>query len=299
MAGAQVAVAAWHSWAEGPGGGPLALTGSDGSFAIDGMLYGEYELEFQTPWGGTTRFGIRVEDRDVAGLAVTVGNADEPTAWLRNEDGQPLTGVSVTRRFRSEDPVAANSRTGERHVDWDVSDSDGAVHLLGRGGTLLARARDDQGRVIEAAFPDGGSRYYNGPYPYWPARRHANLFGPDSRTVPVVVLQRPAQVSATVRFRDGTPAQATVLLHARDLEGAFPVGSTNASGQTPLLTVYPGSVELRVSHPTLLNSTPERVVLAPGEVRQNVPVVLPIDSAQFAAAGWRRATLLLVSAPTP
>ena len=287
--GVQVAVAAWELWAEGPGGGPLTRTDRDGSFVLEGMLYGAYELELLAPWGATTRFGIRVEDRDIADLVVTMGSEDEPTARLRNEDGQPLTGVRVTRRFRLEDPLRAESphRRAPRRL--------GRLRRRRGGATARQGQRQAQQSHGSHARPTGSPHrgglcrrrpppYFDSRfYPYWRGRRGGNIiYGQDTRTAPVMVLRRPAQVSALVRFQDGTPAQARVVMRPRESMEAgagFPrIMNTNASGQTQLLSVPPGRLEVVVVYPMLLKPALATVDLAPGEVRENVAVVLPMNS---------------------
>jgi beta-lactamase regulating signal transducer with metallopeptidase domain len=269
VAGARLHIVDWQSYAVGPGGGPLAETAADGTFTIPGLLYGEYTVLAVARGGVGVADRLHIADGNPDELHLRLPDTDQLSGWLRDEQGKPLAGVRVERVHRGH--MYPRGRTGERHVDWDVSGPDGGFRMLPLGDSLFASARDGKGELIEAIFSDGGV-----------AQRllGREVIRPRGKGQPpgFVPLQRPARLSVKVQGPDGQPVPSarihvspTISAPLWTLWGGRPVG---LDGQLPEMALPPGSVRIDVR--TELNGRTvagQRVSLAPGE-RKVVTIVL-------------------------
>ena len=221
--GVEVLVGEWQRWAVGPGVGPLATSGPDGRFEVEGLLYGTYRLVFRAPSGAMTHHGIKLDQSDATGLDVTLWEKETVTAFLQDGDDRPLSGV-VVHRFGPWWPRGGRSITaGERHIDWDRSDERGAVRIAPRGRTLFAETESDRGEIIAAAFPDGGEPL-----------GHLDWATPKGRSLTVssprfVRLEPPVKIAGHARYQDGRPAGRAGLRVDLPRVGSFTL-STDAGG---------------------------------------------------------------------
>ena len=196
LPGALVRVVWSQQWAQGPGPDAFALAGPDGRFRFEGLLYGTYRLYFEGPAGGIATELVHLEETSVSDLQATVPKAPPVTGYLRTPSYQPVIGARV------EDapifPVEAGRRLRGRHIEWDVSDSDGAFRVAFVGRMLRATGRDPAGRLVSAVFPD----WDRPPSPVrpgaWDAGRPAEPH--------IIVMQPAGVIRGVVRFADGQPA---------------------------------------------------------------------------------------------
>jgi hypothetical protein len=200
LPGALVRVVWSQSWARGPGPDAFALSGPDGRFRFEGLLYGSYRLYFEGPAGGVATELVELDQASVTGLAVRIPTTPPVTGYLRTESHQPVAGARV-----EDVPFVSGPEPGlrlrGRHVEWDVSGADGGFRVAFIGRALRATGRDEAGRLISAVFPDWDRR---------PSPVHPGAWDAGRPAEARIVIMRPAGViRGTVRFADGKPVPGT------------------------------------------------------------------------------------------
>ena len=221
--GARVSLLEDKSFSPGPGLRVLAETDAAGSWRVEGMLYGEFELLVQAPSGVAGRLLVRVDQDDVAGLDVVVPDRWPVSGWLRDENAQPLGGVRIEqsnlRVYVSDGhgPRLLRTLPGERHLDWDETEPDGSFRLLPRGNRVAVEARGADGQLRVGEFHDGGVDGYR--RLSW---QHVSWPGGTPSTEPVnVFLGKAARISGLVRDASGAAvAGALVIADPANLRGA-------------------------------------------------------------------------------
>ena len=196
LPGALVRVVWSDQWAQGPGPDAYALAGPDGRFLFEGLLYGTYRLYFEGPAGGTATELVHLDQTSIPDLQATIPRTPPVTGYLRTTSHQPVVGARV------EDapiyPVEAGRRLRGRHIEWDVSDADGAFRVAFIGRTLRATGRDPAGHLVSAVFPDWDRA---------PSPIRAGAWDAGRPAAPRTIVMQPAGVIRGVaRFADGQPA---------------------------------------------------------------------------------------------
>jgi hypothetical protein len=172
-------------------------------------------------------------------------------------------------------------RTGERHVDWDVSGADGSVRLLPLGETLVASATDAHGQAIEALFKDGGvSRWMipNAGFDRIKFRTRDHEFG-QPQTNRFVLLQRPAVLDVRVEDPEGRPVphiRLQVDPAIADPTWTFRTRSvTGVDGRVPAIAVPPGSVVVAVAARGIHRTGVREILSVKAGEQKQVRLVVP------------------------
>ena len=285
VAGAGLHIIDWQAHAVGPGGGELARTRADGSFVIDGLLYGDYSLLAVAPSGLAVLHRLPIGDTDPPPAALRLPDTRRVTARLRDEDGRPLAGVRVERA--PSENMYPRGRTGERHVDWDVSGADGSVRLLPLGETLVAGARDAQGRTIEALFNDGGVPRWKLPRALgfdrmrFVTREHE--FG-QPRADRLVLLQRPAVLAIRVEDTEGRPVPGVrPQVDPATTDPAWTLRArarTDGDGRIPDIAVPPGTMVVALSPNGRPQASVREVLTVKAGEQKQVRLVIPSTPAR-------------------
>jgi hypothetical protein len=212
LAGAQVRVVWSRSFSKGPGPDAVAVSGADGRFRFEGLLYGGYRMLFQSPSGGLATGMAEVGDTDVAGMDIAIPEPWPITGSLRDGAGHPVAGARVeeTSFFQAEPGRAVRGR----HIDWDLSDETGAFRLVQLGRSLRASGRDRDGRLLMAFFSERrsarGRSVNSASGVVWQETPYAG----DS-----IVMQPAGIVSGHVRFADGTAVVGAMVQAASRAPG--------------------------------------------------------------------------------
>jgi beta-lactamase regulating signal transducer with metallopeptidase domain len=261
VADGKVRVVSSASWARGPGPDAVAVSGANGQFSFDGILYGEYRLLAEFPAGEITTVLARLDDRDLSGVEITIPATVPIAGYLQDGDGNPVVGARVEESsFLRE----SGRNLHGRYVDWDETDDEGAFRLVEIDRGLDAVGRDAAGRLVMAAFDDWRSRPGDLVTQGW----HSGRSG-----AAVTIPMRPAGfVTGRLTYPDGRPAagahisarvafgpadfkrthrpdvlRTTVAdAHGRFLIGPLPIGDAHlwSSSEGPLTLV--GSRDVRV-----------------------------------------------------
>jgi len=99
-------------------------------------------------------------------------------------------------------PMEMGRRLRGRHIEWDISDGDGAFRLAFIGRMVRATGRDARGRLLSAVLPD-----WERP----PSRLQPGAWDAGRPAAPrIIVLQPHGVIRGVARFSDGTPAGASL-----------------------------------------------------------------------------------------
>jgi beta-lactamase regulating signal transducer with metallopeptidase domain len=241
LAGATVRVVWSPVWAAGPGPDGLVVSGPDGRFAFDGLLYGTHRLLFQAPSGAMATALVKVAESDVGGLDVVVPDPWPVTGHLKDGSGRAVAGARVEEAYPF--PREPGRAVRGRHIDWDVTDDTGAFRLVQIGRPLLATGRDAEGTLLLARFSDYRSaegRFRNLPAGGWQVEPPASAD----------IVMRPAGVvSGQVHLPDGRPApfagvQALVRVDAGDAVNTIRQSRADGDGRFVLGPLPLGEVEI-------------------------------------------------------
>jgi BlaR1 peptidase M56/Carboxypeptidase regulatory-like domain len=268
-----------------PGRQTVARSDAAGRFKVDGVLYGEFKLLVQAPWGVATLRTVVVDDKDLF-VDVVVAKDWPVTGRLEDEEGRPLAGVRVQHGSMSlhrggNMPPEIVPLPGQRYLDWDETAADGSFRLLRRGGTLGVTANAQSGQMLVARFEDGGERLQvvsNVVGEGWQKGWHRVRRPEDPG--PTVVRMRPAvKVSGVVLAADGKPAAgAYVWAHATpEFQQQFAIA--DAEGRF--------SIDGLPSQPSRLTATAANLSGGRGEV------ALPLES------GHKRSNIVIHLPATP
>jgi hypothetical protein len=282
VAGATVRIMEDRQYMPGPGPEVLARSDGAGRWRIEGMLYGEFVLLAQAPWGVARAMPATVGDRDVDGLDCVLDRQWPVSGYLQDERGRPLAGVRVEHehlfRYSSYDPRPVRRATGERHLDWDESAADGSFRVLPVGRRVRVTARDAEGHDLFGEVTVAGEPFFR-PRPGGGMR----LATPIRPTGPAIVtLQRSAHVSGHVRTPDGSPMVGVLVaagppvfrgsMHVyphtstrTDASGAFSLAAPAREIQVTAHSPGQNGASLRAQWNALLN---------PGESRDDVVLTL-------------------------
>jgi beta-lactamase regulating signal transducer with metallopeptidase domain len=270
---------------ETPGPGPQVLARSDanGSWRIEGMLYGQFALLAQAPWGVATTFSTTIDTKDVSGLDCEVARQWPVSGYLQDEHGRPLAGVRVEQdhmfRISSRDPRPIRMGPGERHFDWDESADDGSFRMLAMGRRVHMVARDADGRDLFGDFVDPSQ-------PVFFSRIGGGLARP---TLPVravgpaiVTLRRSPRLSGHVRASDGSPiAGAVVTAGAAMFTGStvtYPQASTTTDARGAFSLSVPATTIQLTAYAPGADGAPRRtqfsLMMNPGDARDDIVLTL-------------------------
>jgi hypothetical protein len=234
--GATVRILEDRSFTPGPGPQVLARSGRDGRWRIEGMLYGDFLLIVQAPWGVAAAATASIEDRDVAGLDTVLARTWPVTGRMTDKKGRPLAGARLeqSHTWITGWPPGEASRSlpGERYLDWDESAADGTFRLLPLGRMVRVEARDAEGNEIYDEFHGAGPSIQG-------LRRGRALPVPEPRPDTTVVrMVRGGKVAGSVRTPDGRPVPDALVTGWRTMGSAqrhYPVETrADASGRFEL-----------------------------------------------------------------
>jgi hypothetical protein len=201
LPGTTVRMMTSETWARGPGPGATAVSQADGSFQLEGLLYGQFRLLFEARDGGLTTLFVHLDDKGLSSLEIIIPRAQPVTGYLRDEAGQPVAGARIEEHGVMRQPLTSHVRG--RYIDWDISDEDGGFRLAFVGRNLQAIGRDGTGRLVMATFND-----WDRP----PRLRPGSWYGGHPMDPRTIVMKRAAMIGGTVRAPDGRPA-ARVAVH--------------------------------------------------------------------------------------
>jgi beta-lactamase regulating signal transducer with metallopeptidase domain len=263
-----------------PGRQVVAVTDAKGQWRVDGVMYGEFRLLMEAPWGVAISRHVVVKDNDVTGLEDVLDRSWPVTAWLKDAAGRPVAGARVdggnsTSFVYGPDGVIVQPRIGQRHLDWDESGADGGVRMIPRGTRLTARGVAADGSVVFASFKDGGSRkFFRG----GPERRNEKVVEPARSTPEVVTMEKAASISGLVIDEQGKPVPHTHVYAWVPWRGSEHSAwtETDAEGRFEVPNITPGDVFLTAPpdprrQPRM--SKDAELHLLPGEHRKNVRVL--------------------------
>jgi hypothetical protein len=278
LPGTTVRMMTSETWSRGPGPGATAVSRGDGSFQLDGLLYGQFRLLFESPDGGLTTAFVNLDQKSISDLEIIMPQPQRVTGYLQDEAGRPVAGARIEEHEVLLEPTTRQIRG--RHVDWDISDADGAFRLAFVGRVLRATGRDGAGRLVMTTFGD-----WDRP----PRLQSGTWYGGHPMDPRTLVLKRAEMIGGTVRLPDGRPA-AHVAVHGMVSSG--PRDHTMIESQTraqtddqgrfwvgpfPLATVSLSAVAPPAGPDGLLGDDAE--VLVTGEETPHVDLVL--------RHGWR------------
>jgi len=201
VGGTIVRVMSSETWARGPGPDATAVSQADGSFQLDGLLYGQFRLLFESRDGGLTTALVNLDEKSISGMEIIMPQAQRVTGYLRDEAGRSVAGARLEEQEVLVEP--STRRVRARNVDWDVSDEDGAFRIAFVGRVLRATGRDRAGRLVVGTLSD-----WDRPRPPPPG----TWSGGHPIDPQTLVLKRAEMLGGTVRLPDGRPA-AHVIVH--------------------------------------------------------------------------------------
>lgn len=231
-----------------PGRQVLARTDAQGRWRIEGVMYGEFRLLVEAPWGVATTTLALVDDQDVAALDVVLDRDWAVTGRLQDRAGQPLPGVRIehgTMRFFTSSKTGwqMHTRPGQRYLDWDQTAADGSFRLLQRGRTITVWAARGDGPPLYAQFEDGGARRaFRGQLRQWE-------LVPGSTSV-TVTMTATAQISGVVLDQHNVPVAGTTVRAQPARLGPMesPTATTDGNGRFTLTGVPPTNVFVTAPH---------------------------------------------------
>jgi Carboxypeptidase regulatory-like domain len=234
VAGATIRFDGAETWAVAPGSFTRVVTDWRGRFRFDGVLYGNFRLIAEAPWGVATVLLARVETSDVTGLDVTIPKTWPISGRLIDEQHRQLAGALVTRM--------RPNLGGQRHIAWDFSAADGSFRLLPLGSRVFARTPPGAGPALVASFSDGGEANVVERGGGFPARLAWTYPGRPPETI---ILRRGAYASGRAVLDDGSPARGA-LLFAASLGGGVHDGPkpVDDDGHFRVGPVEPGRVSV-------------------------------------------------------
>jgi hypothetical protein len=258
VAGATVRIIEDERYSPGPHHRVLARTDGQGRWRIDGMLYGQYRLMVQAPWGVATTASVTLPGAQDRPVDTTVARQWPLTGWVRDEQGVPLSGERVESRTRwtvttGPDGSYVNNPMGERHIDWDESAADGSFRLLTWDLHLDASGTSPEGTPL-FGFLD--------------------LHGHGPATV---TLRPGAEVGGVVHDQAGRPLPgvAVVAIATRPTMTRRPPFAVTGPRGTFLIRNVPAfDVELLARAPTLPGQARTQLRLHPGESRDQIQLLL-------------------------
>ena len=189
--------------------------GADGSWKLEKVLPGEYELTLSIDERGLGRerasMHVFVQGADVSGLSLTGDAGADVTGEVTVENGRALPEAAIGGRLRVVlDPIGP-----DRHGTPIISGSD--VGLVGTDGRFTFKAQTGQNVVRVQGLPsrwaigsiDIGGRNYAGA----PVEVAA---GKPLDGVRIVLTDKFPMVAGTITDERGTGAEATVVLFSAD-----------------------------------------------------------------------------------
>jgi hypothetical protein len=151
--GGKVRVVWSEVWAKGPGPDAVAISGRDGRFRFEGLLYGNYRFFVESPVGGVATESVHLDGG--AALDVTIPPTMPVTGYLVDEAGRPVSGARVEEAsFYNQHDRNLHGR----YFDWDVTGETGAFRMVRLGRSVDAVGRDPDGQLLMAAFEDWSFR---------------------------------------------------------------------------------------------------------------------------------------------
>jgi protocatechuate 3,4-dioxygenase beta subunit len=212
-------------------------TAADGTFRLEGLSPGIYDLSASTPAGARGAGEVVVDDRDVADLEVTIAAPIGVEGRVTDPQGAPIAGARVSART-----------IGDERVSWgrsriEVTDAQGAFRAVGLPAGALTLLAERDGVGVAAWGPDpvepGGSR-------------HVELR-----------LGKGASLVGTVREADGRPA-AGVTVHVLNPDqpgGRLSRATAGSDGRYELRTLLPGTARAVARRSTIPRMGPDSKAL--------------------------------------
>ena len=211
--------------------GSGARTEPDGSFRIEGLAPGHYELGAQTQEDRPRAYGeVAVVDRDVARVRLTMPAPVQVEGRVLDSKGEPAPNVRVYARMgqglaaSSEDHPSSTATPGARDV------SRGSLATSEATGRFVFRGLDAGGLTLRAEHPQLG----------------VAAWGPEvvrAGEVKSVTLRLNAggTLVGTLMYRDGLPAAgATVSVRSPEQRGLVAHATAGPDGRFAVRGILPG-----------------------------------------------------------
>ena len=284
VAGATVRIIEDSMTGPAPGSHILARSNAAGDWRIDGVLYGEFRLLVQAPWGVATTGLAIVEDHDVQTEITTLPRDWEITGWLQDESGRRLPGVRIEHGTMRAYATSAQGLQlvqllpGQRYLDWDESAADGSFRLLRRGRPITVETQALDGTLLYAhVVVVDGKRLAT--VTRADGRKAIDMV-PDTRPF-ALTLKRTGRVSGQVLGNDGAPAAGAHVLLSQAVipQTERPSVQADGRGRFTLAGVPPATDVQLLALPAQGQSGPwprgTPILLRPGEHLENLTLTLP------------------------
>jgi protocatechuate 3,4-dioxygenase beta subunit len=245
---------------DGPPFGQAARTrtNADGTYALEGMLPGNYRVNANEEGYGLGMARARLIEKDLTRVDITLPHAVKVSGRVVTAQGNPVDGARVQASFEGRSPVGGMTSSGE----GTVSAYDGSFELrrIWPGTLRLLVRHDDLG---------------------------TESFGPEEvkageKKVLTLVLKKGGVVAGTVRTEDGRPApdvritamarETRMFLDAQDVTG--PDGRYRVASLPAARITVSASRTARPSFGGSDEANQKTVTLADGEEKTGVDLVV-------------------------